>query len=65
MCGLHWAVVRGHFDAVKVLLDAGAKTNFVAEKNEDGKVFQFTPLGTFFGKFSEPETLLKNIRKVF
>lgn len=58
MCALHWATLRGHLDAVKLLLKSGAKINGVASRligedgerpadsdSEDAEYEQFTPLG--------------------
>merc|ERR1719402_534616 len=45
MCSLHWAVRRGHADAVRLLLDRGAYPNNIAilKVEEDDEV-QVTPL---------------------
>ena len=47
MCALHWATLRGHLDAVRLLLANGAFPNYVAcREARDGKPeHRFTPLG--------------------
>ncbi len=51
LCALHWAVLRGHLDAVRLLLSRGATANNIAcrrrrrETEEGIEVRQFTPLG--------------------
>jgi ankyrin repeat protein len=51
MCALHWASLRGHMDAVKLLLGFNAAVNNVARRrhHDDNQheaiADQFTPLG--------------------
>ena len=45
LCALHWAVLRGHLDAVRLLLARGANPNNIARRREGKDVKQFTPLG--------------------
>ena len=42
---LHWAVLRGHLDAVRLLVENGAEINNVARVRKEEKLIRFTPLG--------------------
>ncbi len=38
MCALHWSVLRGHLDAVRLLLGRGAHVNNIATQQQQQQV---------------------------